>query len=147
MAQRTKTEHRTQAPMTYLTDLSHLEGVTQMWTRPVEACLRWQADMLKAAEPVAAGWFERQIETTQMALNTVEKLSRCSDLGEAVAIQREWFDAAARRLTTELEKLTTQATSLSREAVSATRDAVQSVSEAARTPKRPASEEKIEAAA
>jgi hypothetical protein len=106
-----------------------------------------EADMLKAAEPLAAGWFRRQLETTHITLDTVEKLSRCSDMAEAVTIQREWFEAAARRLTTELENLTEQAASISREAVSATQGAMQRVSEAAPISKRLAEEPKIEAAA
>ena len=127
----TRTEHRLDAPVAYLADLSRFEGVAQIWTRPLEACLRWQADMLKAAEPVAAGWFERQLETTHITLDAVERLSRCSDLGEAMTIQREWMDAAVKRLTTELAKFSEQATSLSREAVSATRGAMHSAADAA----------------
>jgi hypothetical protein len=70
-------------------------------------------------------------------LENVEKLSRCGGLAEAVALQREWFDAAAKRLTAEFEKLAGRATSLSCEAASASRDAMQSVAEAA-TSKRTA---------
>jgi Phasin protein len=142
----TESEHLSRAPMAYLTDFSRFEGMTQMWMRPVQACLRWQADMLKATEPLATSWFERQLDATYFALEKIEKLARCGDLSEAVEIQREWFEAAAKRLTTELEQLTEQAASLSREAVSATRDVMPPVSEAAPMPKRSASEEKIEAA-
>jgi hypothetical protein len=85
--------------------------------------------MLKATEPVAMGWFERQLDATYFALEKIETLAHCGDLSEAVEIQREWFEAAGKRLSIELEKLTEQATSLSREAVSATRDAMQPVSE------------------
>jgi phasin protein len=142
----TESEHLSRAPMAYLTDLAHFEGMTQIWTRPLRACLRWQADMLKATEPLATSWFERQLDATYFALEKIEKLAHCGDLSEAVEIQREWFEAAGKRLTAELEKLTEQATSLSREAVSATRNATQSVSEAAPMAKRSASDEKLEAA-
>jgi hypothetical protein len=148
MARKTiESEHLSRAPMAYLTDLARFEGMAQMWTRPVQACLRWQAEMLKAAEPVAMGWFERQLDATYFALEKIEKLAHCSDLNEAVEIQREWFESAGKRLTIELEKLTEQATSLSREAVSATRDAMQPVSEAAPMQRRSAEETKHEAAA
>ena len=143
----TESEHLSRAPMAYLTDFAHFEGVTQMWTRPVQACLRWQAEMLKAAEPLATGWFERQLDATYFALEKIEKLAHCGDLGEAIEIQREWFEAAGKRLTTELEKLSEQATSLSREAVSATRDAMQPMSEAAPKQRRSAEEMKTDAAA
>jgi hypothetical protein len=116
--------------MTYLADLTRFDAsMTQVWTRPVEACLRWQANMLKAAEPVAMGWFERQRVATEAALTMLDKLSHCGDFNEAVSIQREWFDGAVKRLTADFEMLAGQATSLSREAVAATRDAAQSVSE------------------
>ena len=143
----TETEHLSRAPMAYLTDLGRFEGMTQMWTRPVQACLRWQAEMLKATEPVAMGWFERQLDATYFALEKIEKLAHCGDLNEAVEIQREWFEAAGKRLTTEIEKLTEQATSLSREAVSATRDAMQPVSEAVPKQRRSTEETKNEMAA
>jgi hypothetical protein len=142
----TEAEHPARVPMAYLTDLSRFEGMSQMWTRPVQAYLRWQAEMLKATEPVAIGWFERQLDATNLALENFEKIANCGDIGEAVAIQREWFEAAGKRLTIELEKLTEQATSLSREAVSATRDAMQPVSQAAPMPRRSAEETKSEAA-
>jgi Phasin protein len=148
MARKTiESEHLSRAPMAYLTDFARFEGMTQMWTRPVQACLRWQAEMLKATEPVAMGWFERQLDATYFALEKLEKLAHCGDLGEAVEIQREWFEAAAKRLTSELEKLTEQATSLSREAVSATRGAMHPVSETAPMQRRSAEEAKHEAAA
>src|SRR5215469_425211 len=148
MARKTiESEHLSRAPMAYLTDLGRFEGMTQMWTRPVQACLRWQAEMLKATEPVATGWFQRQLDATYFALEKIEKLAHCSDLNEAVEIQREWFEAAGKRLTIELEKLTEQATSLSREAVSATKDAMQPVSEVALMQRRSAEEAKHEAAA
>jgi hypothetical protein len=132
MAQKTtRPQHRSEGLVAHLTDLSRIEGMTQIWTRPLEACLRWQAEMLKATEPMAIGWFERQLEATHMTLDTVERLSRCSDLGEAATIQREWIDGTVKRLTTELAKFTEQATSLSREAVSATRDAMHSAAETA----------------
>src|SRR5262249_42528810 len=58
MAQKTtRPQHRSEGPAAHLTDLSRIEGVTQIWTRPLEACLRWQAEMLKATEPMATGWF------------------------------------------------------------------------------------------
>jgi hypothetical protein len=126
----TKAEQPSNTPMACLVDLTRFDGsMTQMCTRPFEAWLRWQADMLKAAEPVAMGWFERQRGATHMALETIEKLSHCGDLNEAVSIQREWFDGAMKRLTADFETLTEQATSLSRDAVAATRNAAQSVSE------------------
>jgi Phasin protein len=132
MAQKsTRPQQRSEGPLAHLTDLSRIEGVTQIWTRPLEACLRWQAEMLKAAEPMAMGWFERQLEATHMTLDTVERLSRCSDLGEAANIQREWIDGTVKRLTAELAKFTEQATSLSREAVSASREAMHSAAETA----------------
>jgi hypothetical protein len=127
----TKAEQPAHAPMAYLVDFTRFDGpMTQLWTRPFEAWLRWQVDMLKAAEPVAIDWFERRRQATEAALETIEKLSHCSDLNEAVSIQRDWLEGAAKRLTADFETLTEQATFLSREAVEATRSAAQSAPEA-----------------
>jgi hypothetical protein len=54
----TEAEHLLHAPMAYLTELARFEGLTQMWTRRIQLCGRWQADMFKATEP----FFERQLE-------------------------------------------------------------------------------------
>ena len=72
----TKAEQRSHNPMISLADLARFDGsLTPLWTRPMETWLHWQADMLKAAELVAAGWFERRREATQATLETIEKLS------------------------------------------------------------------------
>jgi hypothetical protein len=135
------TEHLLRPPMTYLSDLARFGELTQMWTRPIQFCLQCQADMFKATEPFATGWFERQLDATHLALENIKKLARCGDLTQAVSIQRQWFEAALKRLTPEFEKPTERASELSCEAASASRDATQSVAEAA-TSSRPAAQVK-----
>jgi hypothetical protein len=98
--------------------------------------------MFKAAGPFATSWFERQLEATYSVLENIEKFARCGDLAGAVAIQRQWSEAAEKRLTAEPEKLAAQATSPRREAVSASRDAMESVAEGPIKPKRSAAQEK-----
>src|SRR5215469_13792723 len=136
------TEHLLRLPMAYLTDVSRFEGMAQVWAHQIQMCLQWQADMFKAAGPFATRWFERQLEAAYSVLENIEKFARCGDLTGAVAIQRQWSEAAGKRLTAEPEKLTDQATSPRREAVSASRDAMVSVAEGPIKPKRSAAQEK-----
>ena len=73
-----KAERPSRAPETYFADLMRFDGsLTQMIARPLEAWLRWQADLLKAAQPLTADWFERRREGTDAALAALEKLTRC----------------------------------------------------------------------
>ena len=136
------TAHLLRPPMAYLTDVSRFEGMAQVWAHQIQMCLQWQADLFKAAGPFATSWFERQREAAYSVLETIEKFARCGDLAGAVAIQRQWSEAAGKRLTAEPGKLADQATSPRREAVSASRDAMESVAEGPIKPKRSAAQEK-----
>jgi len=86
--------------------------------------------MLKAVEPTASGWIERRLAAVNSALDTFEKLSGCSDLQEAAAIHRAWFEEAMKRLNSDLNALADHAKAVSNEAMMATRDAAQTSSEA-----------------
>jgi len=149
-AKSTKSEHPSRPLETYLADLMRLDGsMTQMMTRPLEICLRWQADLLKAAEPLTADWLERRREGTNAALDALERLARCTDLAEAASIQRDWFDGATKRLNSDIGALTAQAVALSEEAVVATRNAAQSSAEAVASlkPRAVEKETRVDAAA
>lgn len=93
-------------------------SVADMMVRPFETWLRWQADMLKAAQPVTADWLERQREAATAALEAIEQLAACgpADFARVAAIQREWLDGAMKRWNSDMEALTAQATALSQEA-------------------------------
>ncbi len=111
-------------------DVSPLDSsVTRMIGWPVEAWLRCQANMLKAAEPAAAGWIERRRDGANAVLNTFEKLAKCNDLQEAVSIHRDWFEGTMRRLDSDLHAIADQAVALSQEAMAATRYAAQTSTE------------------
>jgi hypothetical protein len=54
-AKTTKAEHPASTPIASLADLTRLDGpMTDLWTRPFEAWLRWQTDMMKAVERVGS---------------------------------------------------------------------------------------------
>jgi hypothetical protein len=145
-----RVERITDVPITPLVDILRLDGsITQVMTRPFEIWLRWHQDLLKAAEPVTIGWLERRRESTDAALAALEKLVRCTDLGEAASIQREWIDGAVKRLNSDITSLTEQTVALSQEAVAVTRYAIQPLAEAQPSSKRRAVEKEtqIEAAA
>ncbi len=124
-------------------------SITRMLGWPVEVWLRCQAGMLKAVEPAASSWLERQREAANGALDTFEKLSGCADLQEAAAIQRAWLDETMKRLNSDLSALADQAMAVSNEAMIATRHAARTSSEAMALAIQPAArhEEPVEEAA
>lgn len=130
-----KVERTVDAPSTQLVDYG---SIAQMMARPFEIWLRWQADMLKAAEPVTARWLERRREGTEAALEAIEKLAGCRDLSDAASIQRDWLDGTMKRWSSDIEALTSHTMALSQEAVS--RYATQSSSEADASPPHRAAE-------
>ena len=105
--------------------------MTRMMAWPVELWLRSQADMIKAAEPVATGWLERRREDAEAALRALERLSTCPGLSDAATVQREWLDGAMRRLEADMRALTGPATFWSHETITAAREATERLSEAA----------------
>jgi len=128
-----------------LVDLLRLDGsITQMMARPFEMWLRWHNDMLKAVEPVTLGWLERRREGAGAALEALEKMVRCTDVGEAASIQREWVDGAIKRLTSDIATLTEQTMALSQEAVAVARHATQPAAEAQASSKRRAVEKETQ---
>jgi hypothetical protein len=98
---------------------------------PVEVWLRCQAGLLKAAQPAASDWIERRRDAATSTLQTLEKLSCCSDLNQVAAVQRNWFEDMVRRFDSELQAIADQALAVSREALSATRYAAETSSEVA----------------
>jgi hypothetical protein len=130
MAAKTSAEPRpSRAPETYFTDLMRFDGsLLQMFARPLQVCLRLQADLLRATEPFSAEWLERRREGVDAALEALEKLTRCTDLAEAASVQRAWFDGTIKRLNSDIEAMTAHVTALSGEAVAAARSATQAPS-------------------
>jgi len=104
-------------------------SITRMIGWPVDAWLRCQAGVLKAAEPAATGWIERRREGANAVFSTFEKLAKCSDLQEVVSIQRDWLEGTMRRLDSDLHALADQAVALSQEAMAATRYVAQTSTE------------------
>jgi hypothetical protein len=104
-------------------------SVTRMFSWPVEAWLRCQAGMLKAAEPAATGWIERRRAAATSTLETLERLAGCNDLQEVASIQRGWFEDSLKRFDSDLHALADQALAVSQEAMSATRYAAQTSAE------------------
>lgn len=93
-------------------------SVAEMIARPLEIWLRWQVDVVKAAEPVTSSWLERRREAAAATLEAVEQLATCrpTDFGRAAEIQRDWLDGAMKRWNMDMEAWTTQAATLSQEA-------------------------------
>jgi hypothetical protein len=142
-----KVQHFADALPPPLSDVLRLDGsITEMMTRPFEALLRWQGDLLKAVEPAAMGWLERRRDGTAAALDALQKLARCTDLADAAAIQRDWLDGALKRMSAEVTALTEQTMALSQEAAAVVRSAAQPPA-AAPAPRRRAAERETQSEA
>jgi len=94
---------------------------------PLEIWLQWQQEMLKAAAPAAAAWFERRREGTEVTLKALGQLTSCGDLKEAAALQREWVENETKRLEADAQALSGQVFSWSRETVRAAGHSVEAV--------------------
>jgi len=108
---------------------------------------QWQIDMLKDAELVAAGWFERRREDAQATLGAIAKLSHCNDLGKVASIKGDWFDGSVKRSTAEFEALGERARTLWQDGAAATRKATQPISDRQESSKHRAEGAETEAAA
>ncbi len=98
---------------------------------PLEQMLHLQAELLKAAESNLSGWLNRRREGTTAALRAREKFVACRDFGEALAIQSEWVDGAAKRLDLDLQDATDHLLAISQCALGATQQATQTTTEIA----------------
>ncbi|HEV8014469.1 MAG TPA: phasin family protein [Stellaceae bacterium] len=129
-AQKLGTDDRMQSAAEAISRLPFFDSsVTRMFSWPVEAWLRCQAGMLKAAEPAATGWIERRRAAATSTLETLERLAGCNDLQEVASIQRGWFEDSLKRFDSDLHALADQALAVSQEAMSATRYAAQTSAE------------------
>lgn len=73
---------------------------------PAELWLQWQADMLKAAAPMAAEWMNRRRDGTQAALQAIHQLCACDSANDMVRVQKEWMAEEAKRLESDFRSLT-----------------------------------------
>jgi hypothetical protein len=129
-AQKIGTDDRMQSAIEAVPRFPFFDGsVARMLSWPVEAWLRCQAGILKAAEPAASGWIERRRDAATSTLETLERLAGCNDLQEVASIQRGWFEDSMKRFDSDLHALADQALAVSQEAMSATRYAAQTSAE------------------
>lgn len=76
---------------------------------PIEAWLRWQAEVLDAVAPVASEWLARRREGTASALRAIERLRNCADVADCAKIQSDWAQEASKRLVADFRSLTNSA--------------------------------------
>ena len=113
-------------------------SMARAFSWPLEAWLRAQAGILKAAEPAATGWIERRCAAATSTIDTLGRLANCSDLKELATVQRSWFEDSMKRLDSDLHAFADQALAVSREAMSATRYAAQTSAEVVALATQPA---------
>ena len=69
--------------------------------RRSEGWLDWQVQILAALEAASERWFDHRGRDFERSMAALQQLSKCRDLGEAVAIQQRWGAECARSLTAD----------------------------------------------
>ena len=132
MARATRVESE-EAPRTGLADFLRPDGRTvhaMVW--PMEFWLRYETDMLKALEPLAANWLQRRREGLEAAVQAFERIAGASTLAEAAAERHAWIDSTMQRLAEDLKEMSGPAMVWSERAVAAVREASHVSAEASR---------------
>jgi hypothetical protein len=99
-------------------------SVERLFALPVEIMLQFQTNVASAIQASSVGWLQRRQQAMEDALNTFDRLIRSRDIGEALAIQQQWFNNNIRRLGGAYEALAGRTATASREAVSSARESV-----------------------
>jgi len=99
-------------------------SVERLFALPVEIMLQFQTNVASAIQASSVRWLQRRQEAMDDALNTFDRLIRSRDIGEALAIQQQWFNNNIRRLGGAYEALAGQTAAVSREAVSSAQESV-----------------------
>lgn len=77
------------------------------------AWVRAQEAGLSAVESLTRQWFKHQHDALAAASGAIARLSRCTDLGEAVEIQSDWLASATARAAADLAAIGESALALS----------------------------------
>jgi len=99
-------------------------SVERLFALPVEMLLQFQTNVASAIQASSVRWLQRRQEAVDDALNTFDRLIRSRDIGEAIAIQQQWFNNNIRRLGGAYEALAGQTAAVAREAVSSAQESV-----------------------
>ena len=122
-----KTKPRSPTADTHASAVGPQDLPSMNW--PVEQWLQFQAELLKATTPGLTDWLNRRFEGLTAALQAVEKLATCREIGEAVAIHAEWLDGTIKRLDLDSQGLIAQALAVSQCTAGATRQIAQTTTE------------------
>lgn len=101
----------------------------RMGAYPLEAWLRWQAEVLQAAGPEATKWLARRREAVETALEALGDMVACKDLTAAAAIQRDWIEGEMARLQADMQAMGAQTFAWARRAAEASQRAAEAVEE------------------
>ena len=70
----------------------------EICTQPIETILRLNAGVISAFQSATVSWIQRRQEAAKEGIESFGKLVCCRDIGEAMAIQREWVERSLHRL-------------------------------------------------
>jgi hypothetical protein len=99
------------------------QAPARLFVWPFEMMLRLQANMAGAIRESTENWMERRQKAAGDALEALERLIHCNDIGEAVAIQQEWLEGTIQRASDDIDAFANQGAAISREAASSAQEA------------------------
>ena len=80
-----------------------------IFTQPIETILRLNAGVISAFQSATVSWIQRRQEAAKEGIESFGKLVCCRDIGEAMAIQREWVERSLHRLDEDFSAFANQA--------------------------------------
>jgi Phasin protein. len=83
-------------------------GLPQAAVRQADQWLRAHQDFLNGFERVAQDWLKRRRESNDEALEAVERMCGCTDVGEMLVVYSDWLGGSLRRLSEDAAALNEQ---------------------------------------
>jgi hypothetical protein len=76
---------------------------------PIEAAMRFNAGIISAFQSATVSWMQRRQEAAKEGIESFGRLLWCRDIGEVIAIQREWLERSLHRLDEDFHIFSSQA--------------------------------------
>lgn len=108
--------------------------LSESFTRPLDAILRFNVDVINSFQSAAINWVRRRQEAIKDTAECFESLIRSRDISEAMTIQREWVQRSMHRLDKDLSPVAIQTSEMVSEAAFAEQSAIARMSETAPVP-------------
>lgn len=94
----------------------------RLFVWPFEIMLRFQAHVVSSIRESTESWMERRQQAADGAIEALERLMQCRDIGEAITIQQEWLEETFQRASEDIDTFAKQGAAISHEAASSTKE-------------------------